>query len=91
MARRAGSSRSRDMARKNVPPSPYIRRTIPHFDVLDEEQVLRLEGQVDWILQDVGIAFRDDPTALELWRREGATIEDDTVRAPADWIRGVVR
>ena len=86
MARRAGSSRSRDMAQKGVPPSPYICRTIPHFDILDEGQILRLEGQVDWILQDVGIAFRDDSTALELWRREGATIEDDIVRAPADWI-----
>ena len=77
MARRAGSSRPRDMAQKGVPPSPYIYRTIPHFDILDEGQILRLEGQVDWILQDVGIAFRDDSTALELWRREGATIEDD--------------
>ena len=89
MARRAGSSRSRDMAQKGVPPSPYICRTIPHFDILDEGQILRLEGQVDWILQDVGIAFRDDSTALELWRREGATIEDDIVRAPADWIRAL--
>ena len=89
MARRAGSSRSRDMAQKGVPPSPYIRRTIPHFNVLDEEQVLRLEEQVNWILQDVGIAFRDDPTALELWRCEGATIEDDIVRAPADWVRAL--
>ena len=89
MARRAGSSRSRDMAQKGVPPSPYIRRTIPHFNVLDEEQILRLEQQVDWILQDVGIAFRDDATALELWRCEGAIIEDDIVRAPADWVRAL--
>lgn len=77
------------MAQTGTPLSPYIRRAIPHFDVLDEEQLVRLEGQVDWLLQDVGIAFRDDPESLDLWRREGATIDGDIVRAPADWIRAL--
>ena len=89
MARRTRITRSRDEAPKGAPASPHIRRMIPQFDILDEEQLVRLEAQVDWILQDVGIAFRDDPTALELWRHEGATIEGDIVRAPADWIRSL--
>lgn len=89
MARRARASRNRDKAASGVPASPYIRRRLPYFDILDEDQVVRLESQVDWILQDVGIAFRDDPEALELWRKEGATINGDIVRAPADWIRSL--
>ena len=89
MARRARASRNRDIASSGVPASPYIRRTIPFFDVLDDTQIEKLEAQVDWILQDVGIAFRDDPEALELWRAEGATIDGDIVRAPADWIRSL--
>jgi len=89
MARRARTSRRRDAAPTGVPASPFIQRKIPHYDVLDEEQIERLESQVDWILQDVGVTFRDDPEALELWRREGATIDGDNVRASADWIRAL--
>lgn len=62
---------------------------MPFFDVLDEDQIIRLEAQVDWILQDVGIAYRDDPAALDLWRLQGAKVQGDVVRAPADWIRSL--
>lgn len=86
MARRTRTSR-REAAPSGVPASPYIQRKIPHYDMLDEEQIEKLEAQVDWILQDVGIVFRDDPEALDLWKREGARVDGDNVRAPADWIR----
>ena len=89
MARRARSSRSRDTAPSVSPASPHIRRTLPFFDPLDEEQLARLEGQVDWIMQEVGIAFRDDPEALRIWKEAGAKIDGDIVRAPSDWIRNL--
>lgn len=87
MARRVRPSRDRQQASAGVPASPYVRRKLPFFDLLDEEQIVRLEAQVDWIIQDVGIAFRDDPEALAIWKTAGARIEGDIVRAPADWIR----
>ena len=68
-------------------PSPHIRRQLAHFNPLDESSLAALERQIDWIVQDVGIAFRDDPDALEIWRNAGARIDGDIVRAPADWIR----
>ncbi len=89
MARRARAARNRADAAAGVAASPYIRRSLPFFDVLDGEQIEKLEAQVDWIIQDVGIAFRDDPEALELWRGEGAKIDGDIVRAPSDWIRAL--
>ena len=89
MARRSRAARSRDAGTSVHLASPYIRRVLPPVDLLDEDQITRLEDQVDWILQDVGIAFRDDPVALDLWRREGATLKGDIVRAPADWIRSL--
>src|SRR5690554_3640551 len=82
-------SRTRATAQSEAPASPFIRRKIPHYDVLDEEQIIRLEDQVDWILQDVGVAFRDDPEALALLKREGATIDGDIVRASAEWVRAL--
>ena len=55
--------------------SPHIRRVLPFFDPLDDTQIDRLETQVDWIMETVGIAFRDDPVALDIWRRAGATVD----------------
>ena len=69
-----------------------IERRLPFFDPLDDDAVVRLEAQVDWIIQDVGIAFRDDQEALTLWREQpDVRIEEDVVRAPADWIRELCR
>ncbi|MBE1283329.1 MAG: trimethylamine methyltransferase [Rhodobacteraceae bacterium] len=87
MARRARASRDRQSAPAGAPASPHIRRVLPFFDVLDEEQLIKLEAQVDWIFENVGIAFRDDPNALTLWKEAGARIEGDIVRADAKWIR----
>ncbi len=83
MARRSRASKSRVVATA----APYIQRNLPFFDPLDEETLLKLEAQVDWIIQDIGIAFRDDPVALDIWRNAGAKVDGDIVRAPADWIR----
>lgn len=82
MVRRVRAARSAP-----VPAPAYIRRRLAWFDPLDEEQLARLDAQVDWIMQDVGIAFRDDPEALATWKAAGAKIDDDIVRAPADWVR----
>ncbi len=91
MARRARKSRGQVRSLGGIQASPHIRRTLPFFDVLDEEKIAQLEAQVDWILEDVGIAFRDDPEALSLWKKEGARIEGDIVRPAADWIRHLCR
>ena len=77
--------------------SPYIRRVLSHYDVLDEEQLTKLESQVDWILEEVGIAFRDDPESLKTWEQQkgnGVTIggeHGDLVRCPADFVRALCK
>ncbi|PSL16586.1 trimethylamine methyltransferase family protein [Shimia abyssi] len=88
MARRARAARNRS-APTGVPASPHIQRVLPFFDPLDAEQIERLEALVDWIFQDVGIAFRDDPEALRIWKEAGASIEGDIVRMPADQVRAL--
>ena len=50
MARRARASRSRNDTTPSAGPSPHIRRTLPFFDVLDEDQLEKLDAQVDWLL-----------------------------------------
>ncbi|MEL7013422.1 MAG: trimethylamine methyltransferase family protein, partial [Pseudomonadota bacterium] len=89
MARRARARRDASETQGAVAPSPYIRRRLPFFDVLDEETVETLERQVDWIFENVGIDFRDDPEALRIWKEAGADIDDCRVRADAGRIRAL--
>ena len=84
---RRRSSRSRS-GRKAPPPAPaYIKRKIPFYAFLDDENLVRIEDQADWIIQEVGLEFRDDPVALEIWKDAGADVEGTRVRAPKGMIR----
>jgi len=65
----------------------YIRRAIPYYDFLDEESLTRIEDQADWLIQEIGIEFREDPWALEVWRKAGADVTGTRVRLP----KGVAR
>ena len=90
MARRARAQRRSPQDHSQVPASPYIQRSLPFFDLLTEEQLEKLEAQVDWMLENIGIAFRDDPAALDIWRRAGVTpggAHGDLIKADAKWIR----
>lgn len=92
MARRSRSTRRSAQSESGVAASPWIKRVLPFFDVLDEEQLVKLEAQVDWLIEEVGIAFRDDPVALDDWRKAGITPvgeHSDIIKADAKWIRSL--
>jgi trimethylamine--corrinoid protein Co-methyltransferase len=72
-----------------APASPYIRRLMPAFDPLDPGQIEALETQADWILQDLRLEYRDDPEALEIWRRGGARVDGTRVRMDAAQVRAL--
>jgi trimethylamine---corrinoid protein Co-methyltransferase len=70
---------------------PYIVRNIPTYDVLSEENLLRIEGTADRILAEVGIEFRDDAVALDHWRRAGADVQGMLVKFPLGLLREVLK
>lgn len=70
---------------------PYILRNIPTYDVLSEENLLRIESTADRILAEVGIEFRDDPVALDHWRSAGADVQGLLVKFPPGLLREVLR
>ena len=93
MARRSRKDRRSTETVGDAIPSPYIQRSVPHFDVLDEAQLQQLDQQVDWLIENIGVAFRDDPVALDIWRAAGVTPtgeHGDLIRADAKWIRELV-
>jgi trimethylamine--corrinoid protein Co-methyltransferase len=90
MARRARSQRRTSTDAGAVPASPYIRRALPFYDPLNEGELAKMEAQADWVLENVGIAFRDDPVALDIWRKAGVDPvgeHGDLIKADAKWVR----
>ena len=69
---------------------PFIRRNIPTYDILSEENLLRIEAVADRILAEIGIEFRDDPAALDLWRKAGADMDGLRVRFPKGMLREIL-
>jgi trimethylamine---corrinoid protein Co-methyltransferase len=70
---------------------PFITRNIPYYEVLSSEGLELLERNADTILQEIGIDFRDDPEALELWKNAGADVQGERVRFPRGMCRELVR
>ncbi len=70
---------------------PYIIRNIPTYDVMSEENLLRVEAVADRILAEVGIEFRDDPVALEHWRTAGAKIDGLLVKFEPGMLREILK
>lgn len=85
---RKGSIRDRADAGSAAGKAPaYILRKLPFFDPLDEEQLEKIEHQVDWMLENIGFAFRDDPAAIRIWKEAGVKMDGDKVFADAVWVR----
>jgi len=85
-ARRAGRA---DL--KNRPAAPYITRGIPCLEVLSTEGLEIIEANAETILAETGVAFRDDPEALRLWREAGADVQGERVRLPNGLARALLK
>jgi trimethylamine--corrinoid protein Co-methyltransferase len=70
---------------------PYITRKIPIYEVLGEEGLALIERNADTILEEIGIEFREDPEALEVWRKAGADVQGERVRMPRGLCRQVIQ
>ena len=86
MVRRARTRRD-TVAPGPAPASPFVRRKLPFFDVIDEDALQKLDAQVDWLIETVGIEFRDDPEAHRIWQADGARISDNRVIVDAARVR----
>ena len=92
--RRAGGGRDAKRAARSARSSqsvPYITRKIPYFEVLDEEGLSIIERNADTILEEIGIDFRDDAEALELFRGAGCDVKGERVHFPRGLARKIVQ
>src|SRR5579871_4851656 len=70
---------------------PYITRKIPYYEVLGEEGLELLERNADTILEEIGIDFRDDPEAIEIWKQAGADVKGERVHFARGMCRSIVQ
>lgn len=88
--RRAGSRERRD-AKARITGPAYIRRAIPPYAVMDEENLLKIEATAERILVEIGIDVRDDPECLALFRQAGAQVDGLRVRLQPGQVRELLR
>lgn len=68
-------------ARRGAPDSvvSYTKRKTPAYQLLNELELDAIETQADWILENIGVEFRGDETALDLFRDAGAWVDGQRV------------
>lgn len=82
---RGGRSAKRQRVERSAP--AYITRKIPFYEFLDEEGLVKLEQQADWLIQEIGLEFREDEEAIRIWKLAGADVRGTRVRLPAGMAR----
>lgn len=86
---RAGRAATRAASAAPVP--SYLQRQIKPYELVSDEQLAQIEHNADTILEQVGIEFRDYPSALERWKDAGAEVDGIRVRFPRGLCRTIVQ
>ncbi|MCS5676826.1 MAG: trimethylamine methyltransferase family protein, partial [Acidimicrobiales bacterium] len=69
-------------------PAEPLSRTIPTYELLDEDDLLRLEEHSDWILDEIGVEIHDGE-ALDLFRQAGARVDGRQARFEPGLVRAL--
>ncbi len=92
--RRARGSEARRALRRGGGPAVKLRhitRKIPVYEPLSEEGLALIEHNAETVLEEIGIDFRGDAEALDIWRKAGAAVEGERVRFPRGLCRELIR
>jgi len=92
LSRRSGGREAKRAARLGATTAsvPCIDRRMPYFSVLDDDGLALIERNAETILAEVGVEFRGDPEALDIWRAAGADVSGDLVRMPRGMCRQIL-
>ena len=89
---RRGQARPKIRENSSATPEiiPGVRREIPTYDLLGDEQLDLIEQNAARILKEVGVEFRGDADALELWRKAGADVKGERVRFDDGLVQSII-
>jgi trimethylamine--corrinoid protein Co-methyltransferase len=77
-----GAARRAERTAVRIEVARFIERNIPNFEVLNEEALQIIEANAETVLEEIGVAFVDNPAALKLWKDAGADVQGERVRLP---------
>ncbi|MEL6582769.1 MAG: trimethylamine methyltransferase family protein [Pseudomonadota bacterium] len=82
-----GAARRAERTAKKIETVPQITRGVPTYDMLSQEALEIIEANAETVLEEIGIAFAENPSALARWKEAGADVRGDRVHIP----RGLAR
>ena len=82
-----GAARRAERTAVVIDTARFIERNIPNLEIFHDEAIELIEDRAEQVLEEIGVAFLDNPPAIERWREAGADIDGDRVRIP----RGLAR
>ncbi len=90
--RRGGGAENRREGRRGggMEKLRFITRKLKPFEVLTDEGLELIEYNAETVLEEIGIEFRDDPEALQMWRDAGADVDGERVRFPRGLCRSLI-
>ncbi len=80
--RGGGAARRQRRSEAAIRAAQVIENRLPRVEILDEEALERIEEAAETVLEEIGIAFPDNPAALARWQAAGADIRGDRVHLP---------
>ena len=90
---RGGGGAARRASRTSISfeTEKFIERKIPLFEILNDEALEIIASNAELMLEEVGVAFVNNPNALELWRNAGADVDGERVHVPNGLARNLIK
>ncbi|MCW1839586.1 trimethylamine methyltransferase family protein [Prosthecomicrobium hirschii] len=88
--RRGREARRAARSARSAVSVPYITRNLPITEVLSEEGLSIIEHNAETLMEEIGIEFRDYPSALERLRGAGCDVRGERVHFPRGLARQLV-
>lgn len=80
--RGGGAARRAERTAVRIECAKYVERQIPNLEILNEEALEIIEANAETVLEEIGVAFVENPEALERWKAAGADVDGERVRLP---------
>ena len=81
-ARGGGAARRAERTAVSFETARFIERNVPVMDLLSSEALEIIEANAEVVLEEIGVAFVDNPSALARWKDAGADVTGERVRIP---------
>ncbi|MEM6386372.1 MAG: trimethylamine methyltransferase family protein [Pseudomonadota bacterium] len=85
MARRGrggGAARRAERTAISFEVAKFIERKIPNLEILNEEALEIIEANAETVLEEIGVNFTENPSALKRWKDAGADVIGERVHIP---------